>query len=108
MLVLLAAALLGVIGLWGFYSSPSAAKARERDERLSNALEAGATEPAPTLEVDVVLVSSARSTDIVELSGMLEPVRATWVAAEIAGRIIAVPATEFGSIAKGGLIVQID
>ena len=107
-LVLLAAALLGVIALWGFYSSPSASKARERDERLSNALEAGATEPAPTLEVDVVLVSSARSTDIVELSGMLEPVRATWVAAEIAGRIIAVPATEFGSIAKGGLIVQID
>ena len=58
-LVLLAAALLGVIGLWGFYSSPSAAKARERDERLSNALEAGATEPAPTLEVDVVLEREA-------------------------------------------------
>lgn len=107
-LVLLAAALLGVVALWGFYSSPSAAKARERDERLANALEAGATEPAPTLEVDVVLVSAARSTDIVELSGMLEPIRATWVAAEIAGRIIAVPATEFGSIAEGGLIVQID
>ena len=46
--------------------------------------------------------------EIVELAGRLEPVRSTWVSAEMAGRIVSVPATEHASIAQGEVLVELD
>ena len=108
-LITLALALVvGALAVWGFRTSPSAVKARERDARLEAALEAGPSGLAPTLEVEVETVRAVAATDVVELSAVLEPVRATWVAAEIAGRIVEVPAREFAPIREGDLLVRLD
>ncbi|MCR9092668.1 MAG: efflux RND transporter periplasmic adaptor subunit [bacterium] len=107
-LVLVAAALLGLLAIWGFYTSDGAAKARERDARLAAAQEGGPTEPAPSLEVETEIARAIPSAEIVELVGRLEPVRSTWVSAEIAGRIVSVPATEHAPITKGAVLVELD
>ena len=54
------------------------------------------------------IVRAEKAPDIVELAAPLEPVRETWVAAEIAGRIVAVPATEYAPIREGELLVRLD
>ena len=107
-LVLVAAALLGLLAIWGFYTSDGAAKARERDARLAAAQEGGPAEPAPSLEVETEIARAVPSAEIVELVGRLEPVRSTWVSAEIAGRIVSVPATEHAPITKGAVLVELD
>lgn len=110
-LVLLLAAIVGVAAMWGFYSSEGAAKARERDQRLAEAQGdngSASNAPAPTLEVESTIVRSVPNTEVIELAGVLAPVRATWVSSEIAGRIIAVPAEEHGPVTEGGLLVEID
>ena len=63
---------------------------------------------SPAIEVDVEVARSAPRSEIVELSGELEPVRRTWVAAEIAGTIVEVPAKEYAPIAQGDLLVRLD
>ena len=95
---------------WGFYTSDGAAKARERDARLeaARAEGAGATGTTPTLEVEVQVARSIAETEIVELAGVLEPVRSTWVAAELAGRIVEVPAAEHSAVEQGALLVRLD
>lgn len=108
MLVLLAAALIGLLAAWGFYSSDGAAKAREREARLAAAEGEGPRELAPTLEVETTIARVVPSAEIVELTGRLEPLRATWVSAEIAGRIVAVPATEHSPIDEGEVLVELD
>lgn len=107
-MVLFAAALIGLLAAWGFYSSEGAAKARERDARLAAAQEDGPRELAPTLEVETEVARAIPSAEIVELAGRLEPVRSTWVSAEIAGRIVAVPATEHAPITAGAVLVELD
>lgn len=94
--------------VWGLYSSEGAAKARERDERLAAARAGGASGAAPTLEVEVLRVERAPAADVVELAGVLEPVRTTWVAAEIAGRIVEVGAEEHSIVAAESLLVRLD
>ena len=107
-LVLVAATLVGLIAAIGFYTSDGAAKARERDSRLAAAQESDAPEQAPTLEVETELARAVAAPEIVELAGRLEPIRSTWVSAEIAGRIVAVPAEEHSPVARGGVLVEID
>lgn len=108
-LITLALALVvGALAVWGFRTSPSAVKARERDARLEAALEGGPSGFAPTLEVETETVRAVAAADIVELSAVLEPVRETWVAAEIAGRIVEVPAREFAPVREGELLVRLD
>lgn len=108
-LILAVAALVTLASLWTFYTSDAATKAREREARLE-ATQSGATpaEQTPTLEVAIQVAKSEPSAEIVELAGVLEPVRRTWVAAEIAGRILEVPAREFAPIRKGESIVVLD
>ncbi len=103
-----AAILVALAGMWGLYTSDGAAKARERDERLSNARSGSPVETVPTLEVEIVTAKRVADAEIVELTGVLEPIRSTWVAAEVAGRIIEVPAEEYAPIEAGGLLVQLD
>jgi len=107
-LVLAAATLVGLIAAIGFYTSDGAAKARERDTRLAAARESDAREEAPTLEVETELARAVAAPEIVELAGRLEPIRSTWVSAEIAGRIVAVPAEAHSPVARGGVLVEID
>jgi membrane fusion protein (multidrug efflux system) len=91
-----------------FYTSEGSAKARARDARLEAAQTDGTGDLGPTLEVEIQVARSTPSVEIVELTGVLEPVRATWVAAEIAGRVLNSPAEEHGPVAKGDLLVQLD
>jgi membrane fusion protein, multidrug efflux system len=107
-LVLLTALGVVLISMWAFYTSDGSAKARERDARLANAQAEGTGDLGPTLEVEIQVTRSTSSIEIIELAGVLEPVRATWVAAEIAGRILKVPALEYEPIGKGDLLVQLD
>jgi membrane fusion protein (multidrug efflux system) len=108
LIVLALTLVVGGLGVWALRNSPGAVKARARDARLAAALAEGPAEPAPSLEVEVEIAQRRPIPEIVELAGVLEPVRRTWVAAEISGRILAVPAEEFASIEEGGLLVQLD
>jgi membrane fusion protein (multidrug efflux system) len=97
-----------LISFWAFYTSDGASKARERDARLQDAVAGGPVGLGPSLEVRVLVARRTAAAEIVELAGVLEPIRATWVAAEISGRIIDVPAEEHGPISKGDLLVELD
>lgn len=108
LIVLCVAAALLALGVRGWYTSEGAAKARERDARLAEAQAAGPGSAAPILEVSVQVARRAADAEVVELAGVLEPVRGTWVAAEIAGRIVKVPAAEHAPIARGDVLVQLD
>ncbi len=108
LIVLGVAGLLLALGLRGLYTSEGAAKARERDARLAEAQSKGPGSGTPILQVDVMLAQRAPDADVVELAGVLEPIRATWVAAELAGRVVKVPAQEHAPIEKGGVLVQLD
>ena len=112
-LVLGLAFLISIAAYWGLRSSDGAVKARERDARLAEAREnTGGTQNqsgnAATLEVEVFVAEEVASTEILELAGVLEPIRATWVAAETSGRIVEVPVEEYSTIAAGELLVRLD
>lgn len=114
LLVLCVAALVLVFSFIGFYTSDEAVKGREREARLAEAMATGAAD-APRAEpgraiptVALTRVGGADETDWIELSGLLEPVRATWVAAERAGRVTEVAAQEHALVAQGDLLVQLD
>ena len=109
-LALLLAGLFGLTAIWGFYTSDSAAKARERDARLAAARAQGEapTATTPTLEVEIEVARSVPQREIVELTGVLEPIRSTWVAAELAGRIVEVPAVEHAHVEQGALLVRLE
>jgi membrane fusion protein (multidrug efflux system) len=106
--VLSLAGLIFLGALWGFYSSDAAVKARERDDRLAAAQDAGPVRAAPTLEVETLRLSSEPGIQLVELSGVLEPIRSTWVAAETSGRIIEIGAAEHAPVSAGDLLVRLD
>ena len=96
------------LSCWGLYTSEGAQKARERDARLAAARDGGPSDVGPTLTVDAFTARRAAATEVVELSGVLEPIRATWVAAEIAGRILEIPAVEHEPVAAGDVLVRLD
>ncbi len=102
------AMLIFVAAFLGLRSSDGAVKAREHEARLDEARSGKLRPETATFEVEIVIAERTSSTEILELSGVLEPVRATWVAAEIAGRIVEVPVQEFSSIAADGLLVRLD
>lgn len=102
-----AAVVLALSGL-GIYTSDGAKKARAREQRLATAQEAGPAEVGATLEVDVVRVRHAAVREVVELSGVLEPVRATWVAAENAGRIVEIAVAEHTHVVANEVLVRLD
>jgi membrane fusion protein, multidrug efflux system len=106
--VLVLAGLVFLLALWGFYSSDGAVKARERDARLATAQESGPTEAAPTLSVESLLATRKPAIELVELAGVLEPVRSTWVASETMGRIVEVGVDEHSRVSAGDLLVRLD
>jgi membrane fusion protein (multidrug efflux system) len=102
------AGVLFAFALWGFYSSDGAVQGRARDARLAAAQESGPAEFAPTLEVETLRAESVPRAEVVELAGVLEPIRSTWVAAETSGRVVEVAAAEHAPLAKGELLVRLD
>ena len=108
--VLGAAGVVFALAFMGFYTSDAAVKGREREARLAAAQEPGASQArtADAVEVEVFEVQREAAAAWVELSGLLAPVRSTWVAAEIAGRIVEVAAEEHEAVDAGGLLVQLD
>jgi membrane fusion protein (multidrug efflux system) len=109
-IVLGLAALVFATSAVAIYTSDSARQARERDERLAEAEASGRgpRQPGASLEVDVVRVQRTALPDVVELSGVLEPVRSTWVAAETAGRIVEVAVEEHSAVAANDVLVRLD
>jgi membrane fusion protein (multidrug efflux system) len=100
--------LISVGAYLGLLTSDGAVKARERASRLEAARTGFVAEETASFEVDFIVARKASSTEILELTGVLEPIRSTWVAAEIAGRIVEVPAVEYSTIAANGLLVRLD
>lgn len=105
---------LGVAGLliaascWGLYTSEGSVKARERAQRLA---EAQAARPAATRSpprVEVARVERRPRAEVLELSAVLEPIRKTWVAAEISGSVLEVPAVEHTLIEKDGVLLRLE
>jgi len=103
----LALAVIGAAG-WALYSSDAAVKGRERESRLAEARASG--EGAAVLRTRVDVVSALRRSEAreVELSGVLEPARATWVSAEVAGSIVEIPAAEHAFVEEGEVLVRLD
>lgn len=107
-IVLSVAGLVIAASCWGLYTSDGAAKARERDARLAEAQGGGPSFAGARTAVEVVTVRSTPAAEVIELSSVLAPVRSTWVAAEIAGAILEVPAAEHAPIQKNGVLVRLD
>lgn len=107
-LILGLAFLISVAAYWGLRTSDGAVKARERAARLEDAQSPERRQEAASFEVEVIVAKESASEEILELSGVLEPIRSTWVAAEISGRIIEVPVEEYSTVAAGGLLVRLD
>lgn len=107
-IVLSLAAVVIALSWWGVYSSEGSQKAREREARLSDARASTQPSVGASLLVEALMVRKQAATEVVELSGVLEAVRRTWVAAEIAGRILEVPAAEHSPVAAGDVLVRLD
>ncbi len=107
-LVLALALVIGGIGFVVLRSSDGAVKAREREARLAAVAEGGPAEVGPSLEVSVLEVARSAQPEIVELTGVLEPIRQTWVAAQVAGQVVEVAAAEHAPIRAQGVLVRLD
>lgn len=108
LIVLAVAAAVFAASCWALYTSDGAVKGRERDARLAEATAPGQVASVPRIAIDVMTVERKAAAQVAELSGVLEPVRATWVAAEIAGSIVAVPAAEHAAVEQAEVLVRLD
>ena len=112
LLVLGIAGVVFLLAFLGFYTSDGAVKGREREARLAAASEPTAAAAAPDGQalpvVESFRVEREAAADAIVFSGLLAPVRATWVAAEIAGRIVEVAVQEHEAVAADALLVQLD
>ena len=102
----LAVALLVLAALGSWFSESSVAE-RERGRRIREARARTAPVETP-VPVDVFVVKRQRERARVELSGALAAVRATWVAAEISGRVVEVVAAEHARVAAGDVLLRLD
>lgn len=111
LLVLGVALVVLVLSYIGFYTSDGAVKERARADRLAEASENGSAQDASAQAIPEVVVQQVEvdeASDWIELSGLLEPIRKTWVAAEIAGRVVAIEAQEHSSVVSGAVLIQLD
>ncbi len=111
--VLAVAGAVALVGLWLFYSSPGARLEREqaalRDAEAAGAGEtAAAPEPPPSLDVEAFPVQAAPAAMVVDVSGVLEPVRTAVIGAEVAGSVVEVAVEENAHVRAGDLLVRLD
>jgi membrane fusion protein (multidrug efflux system) len=108
LVVLGSALVVFLLSLGALYASDGAEKERQRDARLEEAQSSGGISVGPSVEVEAIAITRVPSIQIVELTGALEPIRSTWVSAEIAGRIIEIPVTEHSRVGAGELLMRLD
>jgi RND family efflux transporter MFP subunit len=110
LVVLALAALLVVIAFLLMRTSPSARSAREAEARRVPAPEAtaGAVVGPPTVTVDAVTATPSEARTVVDLAGVLEPVRHVVIGAEVAGRVVSVEAEEHTRVELDDLLVRLD
>ncbi len=108
MLMIASAAIVLVAFLVG-YSSPGAVAEREREARLRGLPEVGAGIPDVTgLEVVSLEVRRQEIRLDAELSATLEPIRRVSLAAEVDGRVSAVPGERHSSVEEGAMLVELE
>lgn len=108
-LVIGVAAAFVVLALILLSTSPGAEKAKEGEERRA-ASEGGDAQPAaiPTVTVDSVLVAAQEARTVVDVSGILTPVREVTIGAEVGGRVIALDVEEHTQVKEGAILVRLD
>ena len=107
LVVLALAGLSFVGGLIFFYTSPRAVARRAR----LPSVESGPSAPAPPEPGVQVVAWTVRSTNepaIVEVTGLIEPIRSVVVAAEVEGRVAEVPVEEHSRVEAGDVLVRLD
>jgi membrane fusion protein (multidrug efflux system) len=112
-LALAAAALLGALAM--FWTSPDAVARRQREEAVT-ATQGGGTGPAVASAVSAEALLSVEAhvarreigTITAELSAVLAPIRSVVVAAEVAGRVVAVGAEEHERVEAGAMLIEIE
>jgi len=113
-LALAAAALLGAIAM--FWTSPDAVARRQREDAVT-ATQGGGTGPAVAasavpaealLSVEAHVARREIGSNTAELSAVLAPIRSVVVAAEVAGRVVAVGAEEHERVEAGAMLIEIE
>ena len=112
-LALAAAALLGAIVM--FWTSPNAVARREREAAMT-ATRGEGTQPAVAnavpaealLAVEAHVARREISSITAELSAVLAPIRSVVVAAEVAGRVVAVGAEEHERVEEGAVLIEVE
>jgi len=100
-----------LVGVYLWRSSPGAVAQRERAAREAQALDPVASahrDAMGALEVEARTVRSRSVPVRAELSAVLGPARRVRLAAEVEGRVVAVPAEQNRIVEEGAAIVQIE
>lgn len=104
----LTAAALGV-AFWLFSTSPAAEARREAERTLAAAREAGVeASTGPVVSVDGYRVEPAPQSSVIDVTGVLEPVRSVVVGAEVPGRVVALEVDEHTPVEAGQVLVRLD
>ncbi len=106
--VLAAAVVLLLLAVWLQRTSPSAEAEREVERRRAAVAGGERPEPPPTVTVDAVTVRASTARSLVDVAGELQAVRRVTVGAEVAGRVVEVPALEHLPVATGDVLVRLD
>ena len=97
------------LALWLFSTSPAAQARRDADRTLAAAREQGPAAPAsPALTVDGFVVEVAPETAVIDIAGVLEPVRSVVVGAEVPGRVVSLEVEEFTPVESGQVLMRLD
>jgi membrane fusion protein (multidrug efflux system) len=110
LIVLSLAGLLAVAAFVLLRTSPDARSAREAEtRRAGSGTAAGRATPArPTVTVDAVTVVPREVRTVVDVSGVLEPVRHVVIGAEVSGRVVSIEAREHTGVEADELLVRLD
>ena len=107
-----AALLLTVVAVILLRTSDAARSAREAEARRASArVEAGAATSSSTLPavtVDALTVAHTEARTVVDVSGILEPVRHVVIGAEVAGRVVSIAVDEHTTVTAGEVLVRLD
>jgi len=113
LVVILLAAAVSAIAFVLLQTSPGARSAREAEARRSAGEDptSGSVDQrasVPTSSVDALRVDVSEARTVVDVSGVLEPVRHVVIGAEVTGRVVSIEAREHTLVQQGDLLVRLD
>jgi membrane fusion protein (multidrug efflux system) len=94
--------------VWLLQTSPGARLEREKASRLADVGDRPLRAAPPVVSVDGFLAREADSRLLVEVSGVLEPVRSVVKGAEVPGAVVEVAVEENAHVQAGDLLVRLD